>query len=111
MTPFAAKLKTHFENVPLSEIVVSGWPVDKIYYRHMTLAQREIFNKDFSELSEEHGACTIIMDKALDVDGKPLFDGEVEDRAILMGACPGPDLVMIADRMTKPTSVADKKKS
>lgn len=75
-------IATKYDATPLQPVEVPEWGVT-LYFRPLTPAERASIRKGISENDDEEMLVAGLIRKALDADGKPVFDDNAETRAAL----------------------------
>ena len=101
-SPVIEQIVTHFENKKVRVIEVPEWGEDehtplKVYVRPLTVSQVAKLRKDIANLGELEALVHLVINKALDGRGKPLFN--IDDKHWLMTKADDAVLQLLALRI------------
>lgn len=91
------KIKADYDGKKMRKVAVPEWDAE-IYFNPLTLAERKRIAKGHDPKDDAGLTVSLLIEKALDADGKRIFDGSAETRAALEGAT---DAAVIARVVTQ----------
>lgn len=95
------KIKADYASKKMRKVEVPEWGAT-IYFNPLTLAERKQITAGHAKDDDGGMTVSLLIKKALDKDGKPIFDGSAETRAALEG---GTDAAVITRIVTQMGSV------
>jgi hypothetical protein len=99
------RAKRHFGDIGLRHVDVPEWgetpeaPL-RIYYKPITLSEKQAFLREAAMGGGgEYGAVKAIIDKALDADGKRIFD--LSHRIVMLKSAYGPVVERLSEELMR----------
>lgn len=103
------KIKADYASKTMRKIEVPEWGVD-IYFNPLTLAERKHISTGHAPDDDGGITASMLIKKALDKDGKPIFKGDAVTRATLEGQTDAAVIARIVTKMGAAPTHQDAKK-
>ncbi|MEQ3631573.1 MAG: hypothetical protein ABNG97_09725 [Sulfitobacter sp.] len=84
MTNLLDRIKADFEGKKMRKVAVPEWNTD-IFFNPLTLSERKRIGKGHAKDDDAGLMVSLLIEKALDKDGKPIFESDALTRATLEG--------------------------
>jgi hypothetical protein len=84
MTDILSRIKADYDSKKMRKVPVPEWGVD-IYYNPLTLSERKRIGAGHDKEDEAGLMVSLLIEKALDEDGNPVFESNAPTRATLEG--------------------------